>query len=309
MTAGPPWPAPCENGVDLFGDPVWQMSLGERSALLGVLGALRPRLAVEIGSMEGGSLAAAAAHSDEVHSFDLEPPTLDRARRANVHLHTGDSHQLLPEVLAELTAAGRNVDYALVDGDHSTAGVRRDIEDLLHSPAVSRTVILLHDIANGLVRAGCDAVDYEAHPKVRHVDLDFVPGALGRDGFPGELWGGLGLIVVDAAAPAYGRAPVVSTKHHHGGELLAIARDALLSGTTPPEPSGAPVTSRWIADLRARTEAAQREVADRDARIAELEAHVAHHRGLWESLMRSPSWRVTAPLRAAKSRLGGRRDR
>lgn len=306
----PPAPPPTgAGGVDPFGDSAWQMTYGERAALVGVLASIRPALAIEIGSMEGGSLMAAAAYADEVHSFDLDPPSLDGARAANVRLHTGDSHQLLSPALAEFAQAGRNVDYVLVDGDHSTNGVRRDIEDLLASPAVSHTVIVMHDIANELVRAGCDAVDYDAHPKVRHVDLDFVPGYMGRDRFAGELWGGLGLIIVDAAAPAYGRGPVVSTLRHHGGDLLVIARKALLAGDRAPDVAGgAPSTGGWVASHETQRRALLAEIAERDDRIAGLESQVAHHRSLWQALMRSPSWRITAPLRAAKGRLGRRSD-
>ena len=55
----------------VFEDPDWQMTYGERLALDGVVSSLRPRLALEIGSAEGGSLACTAEHSEEVHSFDL----------------------------------------------------------------------------------------------------------------------------------------------------------------------------------------------------------------------------------------------
>ena len=33
--------------------------------------------------------------------------------------HTGDSHVLLPAFLERLAEAGRTVDFALVDGDHT----------------------------------------------------------------------------------------------------------------------------------------------------------------------------------------------
>jgi len=81
-----------------------------------------------------------------------------------VHLHTGDSHVLLPELLARFTAEGRNVDFALVDGDHSSEGVRRDVEALLCSPAVRSTFIIAHNTGNEIVRAGLDAVRYDAWP-------------------------------------------------------------------------------------------------------------------------------------------------
>jgi Methyltransferase domain len=177
----------------------WQMSLGERAALEGVLSQVKPKLAVEIGTAEGGSLARIAAHSDEVHSIDLvrcPAPQPD-----HVTLHVGDSRRLLPELLARFASEGRTVDFVLVDGDHSRAGVRQDLVDLLDSPAVSRTVIVLHDTFNGEVRAGITDVDFAAHEAVALVELDMTGGYMARTGpFEGQLWGGIGLVVVDAEA-------------------------------------------------------------------------------------------------------------
>lgn len=250
--------------MDLFDDPIWQMSFGERAAIEGVLSALRPRLAIEVGTAEGASLRRIAAHAQEVHSFDLIEPTVPDLP-SHVTLHTGDSHVLLPRVLDELAAAGRNVDFALVDGDHSADGVRQDMEALLGSPAVGQAVILAHDTANEHVRAGLDAVAYGAFPKVAHVDLDFVPGHLGRDRFPGELWYGLGLVIVDHRRSAYGGPPPVQTDRHHGGELLAIARDAL--------------AGRPIVDHGGRLDPRGRRLADAYAYIDDLERRLAQRDG------------------------------
>jgi len=195
--------------ADLFLADHWQMALGERAAIEGVLAALKPRLAIELGTAEGGSLGRIAAHSAEVHTFDLEPAPLELPD--HVHVHAGDSHVLLAQLLAELAAAGRNVDFALVDGDHTSDGVRRDLTDLLESPAVGRTVILLHDMANTAVRAGVRAVDFTRFPKVAYVDLGFVE-IPHPDGALVEHWGGLGLVVVDpegTVVAASGAGPVI----------------------------------------------------------------------------------------------------
>jgi hypothetical protein len=189
-----PWPP-----AVLTDSSGWQMSFGERAALEGLLAACRPGLAIEIGTAEGGSLSALAAHSDEVHAIDLAEPELEPA--ANVEVHVGDSKAVLPALLERLASGGRNVDYVLVDGDHSAAGVRADLENLLRSPAVAETLIVCHDPMNEKVRGGIESVDFAAHPKVRYVELDFVAGYMGRqDPFEGQLWGGLGIVVVDAAS-------------------------------------------------------------------------------------------------------------
>src|SRR4051794_22199693 len=186
--------------MEIFDDSIWQMSVGERSAFEGLLAQRRPELAIEIGTGEGASLRRIAAHATEVHSFDLVTPSLDLP--PNVTLHTGDSHKLLPELLDKFAAEGRNVDFVLVDGDHSSDGVQRDIEDLLDSDAIADTLILIHDVNNEQVRRGVDAVRYRTWPKVSYVELDCVPGYMfSEERLRHELWGGLGLVVVDASLP------------------------------------------------------------------------------------------------------------
>jgi hypothetical protein len=276
--------------IKLFEDDVWQMHLGERAAIEGILSALKPELSIEIGTAEGASLRRIAAHASEVHSFDLVEPSLDVPD--NVTLHTGDSHALLPELLERLAAEGRNVDFVLVDGDHSPEGVRADVMALLASPAIAATIIVAHDTANERVRAGLDAVAYDAFPKVAHVDLDFVPGHLGRDRFPGELWYGLGLVVVAADRPAYGSGPALQTDRQPAAQLLAIARD-VLGGRPVDDVQGHDPRARQLSDAYSHIDALER-------RIGELTAEAEHHRALVSDLMTSASWRATAPLRLAK---------
>lgn len=183
----------------ILGRVEWQMALGERVAVEGLLSQIRPRLSLEIGTAQGGTLERIAAYSDEVHTFDLTHE-VDHAPFPNVTFHQGDSHVLLPEVLARFEREGRNVDFVLVDGDHTAAGVRTDVEDLLASGAVRNTFILLHDTMNEEVLEGLDAVDYDAHPEIVFVDLAFSQLFQRPLGMLEEVWGGLGLIVVDSDA-------------------------------------------------------------------------------------------------------------
>lgn len=213
----------------LLGGPQ-QMSLGERAALEGVLVSLKPPLAIEIGTAEGGSLRRIAEHSPEVHSFDLVAPDPETAAIAHATFHSGDGHELLPAFLAELVEAGRNVEFVLVDGDHSADGVRRDAEDLLASEAVGQTVILFHDTANEEVRAGIDAVDFDAHAKVAHVEPDFVAGSVFSDpGLRGEIWGGLGIVIIDAAKTRPPGRSALQDRIFSTAELLREARDRRVS--------------------------------------------------------------------------------
>jgi hypothetical protein len=201
------------------------MSVGERAALEGVLELAKPRLAIEIGRAEGGSLRRIAAHSAEVHSLDLVEPPAELAELERVTFHTGDSHERLPRLLAELSEQARNVDLVLVDGDHSAAGVRRDLEDLLASPAVGRTLILIHDTSNEDVRAGVDRVPLDEISKVVYADLDAVCGRLFRvESMRNELWGGLGIVVVDDARSRSASEPARDQRFFDTATLLREAR-------------------------------------------------------------------------------------
>lgn len=184
----------------LEGSPHWQMRYGERFVLEGVLATLKPRLSIEIGTAQGGSLGRIAAHSEEVHSFDIVPEIEDlKGEMPNVRTHVGDSAVLVPEFLSGLEDEGKEVDFALVDGDHSAAGVRRDAEALLASDACRRTVIVFHDAANDDVRAGLEAVRFEDHPHTVFANLDFIPGYLVADPVRRlEIWNGLAIVLLDS---------------------------------------------------------------------------------------------------------------
>ena len=273
-------------------DATWQMSGGEQAAIDGLLTRLEPALALEVGSAEGACARRLAARVPEVHSIDLAPPTLELPE--NVHVHTGDSHELLPALLAGFAEQGRNVDFVVLDGDHSATGVRRDIEDLLDSPALGRSVIVIHDVANERVRSGVDAVRFAAWPKVAYVHLDWVPGQLFREpGLTNELWYGLGLVVVDASHSAYGDGEVFEQRYFAAAPLLAGGRESLLGaeqGPAEPRRTGVPAE---LEELRWELEQARDEL---DRRRREL-----------DSMLASPSWRLTAPLRRAKRRLAALR--
>jgi hypothetical protein len=171
-----------------------EMSYGEQAALYGILSVLKPRLALELGTFRGGSLVSIAAYSQKVHTFDLASHVSEGL--PDVTYHIGDSHITLPRVVGELAEAHRHVDFVLVHGDHSRAG-RRGRHD--RSPALSDAE---HDgdppddCTNEGVREGARNAIRRADG-VAYADLSFVaPPA--RRGLPlRELWGGLGMVVVD----------------------------------------------------------------------------------------------------------------
>jgi cephalosporin hydroxylase len=181
------------------------MSFGERAAVEGVLAQLRPRLALEIGTAEGGTLGRIARYAEEVYSIDISHEELAVRVAEHVHLNTGASAELLPGLLADFSAAGRALDFALVDGDHSFEGVTGDVRALLDSPCTARSVILVHDSINEEVRAGLDHAGIETQNKVAYYDPDFFPGYVFKTGSArGMVWGGLALIICDPRrSPAY----------------------------------------------------------------------------------------------------------
>ena len=177
-----------------------QMSFGERAALEGVLGEIKPGLALEIGTAEGGSLRRIATHSSEVHSIDIDHDPVRAAGPLPDHvtLHTGSSAELLPGLLESFADAGRTLDFVLVDGDHSFEGVASDLRALLGSPASPRTVILVHDSTNPEVRAGIESVAFDDYDKVVLHEVDFLHGyAFAEGAVRDSVWGGLALVLTD----------------------------------------------------------------------------------------------------------------
>ncbi len=285
---------------EIFDPSPWQMSRGERAAVEGILAAMRPSLAIEIGSAEGACLRRLASYGGEVHSFDLQPPQLDQA--ANVTLHTGDSHELLPAFLSELAQQDRNVDLVIVDGDHTPEGVRQDLQDLLDSPALGRSAILIHDTANERVRAGLDAVHFSAWPKVSHVELDWIPGHLfAEPSLRNELWYGLGLVLVDAARLAYTNGSVYEQRYHPAAPLLAEVRDFVVARENQP------VAGRSAVKLGMELRAAESRQAQLEEEMALLRERLRRSDAALRDIKGSPSWKLTEPLRSAKHKARGLR--
>jgi hypothetical protein len=262
-----------------FATVPWQMSFGERAVIEGVLAQLQPRLALEIGTAEGGSLGRIAAHSERVISFDLVEPQPEAQALENVELRTGDSHVLLGEELRRIADRGEKVDFVLVDGDHSADGAREDVEDLLASEALETTVILAHDTLNQEVRRGLEEVRYAEIGKVAFVDLDFVGGYVPSEPpLRGQCWGGLGLIVVDASG-SFAQA-------HQGGRVTMAPLSDLIWPAAESMENG--------------------HGSDGNPEPASTSAELVRHRAAIEEIKGSLSWRVTAPLRAARARFGRR---
>lgn len=87
--------------------------------------------------------------------------------------------------------------FALVDGDHSPDGVRKDINHLLQFRPSVPLYIVMHDSFNPGCRDGLRRAQWAYNPQVHVVELDFVPGvAHPAPAFRDQLWGGLALGVL-----------------------------------------------------------------------------------------------------------------
>jgi len=147
-------------------------------------------------------------------------------------------------------------------------------------------VILLHDAANEIVRAGLEAVEYGSWPKVSTVDHDFIPGYLVKtERFHHEIWGGWGLILI-ADRGSQDRLHTISEVAYPVAPILADHRARLLSGARDQQtgPEERELGSAEIDELRSR--------------LADLEARLS-------TVIGSRTWRMTTPLRRVAARLRG----
>jgi hypothetical protein len=82
---------------------------------------------------------------------------------------------------------------ALIDGDHSHEGVKRDVEAFLPVRPTRTQWLILHDTFNPTVRNGIRAVNWNV-PWVHKVEIDFVSGNLmSNPHVRKQMWGGSGL--------------------------------------------------------------------------------------------------------------------
>jgi hypothetical protein len=183
----------------------WMMLPAEQVALLFLLEHLRPKVAIEIGTRFGGSLQVLARFCDRVYSLDIDPevPRRLEGNYPNVEYLIGPSDRTLPPLIDRLQGERAELSFALVDGDHSTAGVRRDIDNLLRFRPTVPFYIIMHDSFNPECRDGLKQANWSANPYVHAVELDFVPGFVNpAPRFRNQLWGGLALgILLPQARP------------------------------------------------------------------------------------------------------------
>jgi hypothetical protein len=185
----------------------WMMSPAEQVAMLFLLEHLRPKVAIEIGTRFGGSLQVLAKNCERIYSLDIDPevPRRLEGKYPNVEYLIGPSDETLPRLIERLQREGAELSFALVDGNHSTDGVRKDIDNLLRFRPRIHFYIVMHDSFMPECRAGLEQANWAANPHVHAVELDFVSGIVNpAPMFRNILCGGLALGIL-LPSPRQGR--------------------------------------------------------------------------------------------------------
>lgn len=174
----------------------WSMSKAEQSVLIQLLQHIKPKVSIEIGTYNGGSLQALSAYSEKVYAVDLMPEYRDERCTAfnNVEYLIGDSKTIVPELVDKLNNSYDIVEFVLIDGDHSAQGVLDDITNILKLVPSQQILIILHDSFNPNCRTGIKSFDYNSNQFVHAVELDYVTGLYNHDGLDREMWGGFAAI-------------------------------------------------------------------------------------------------------------------
>jgi predicted O-methyltransferase YrrM len=175
----------------------------ELARLIALVKARRPHAVVEIGSFLGGTLAAwckLAAPDAVLVSVDLpdesetpaKPDDLRRLALARQRLEVvrNDSHAEETRREVEAALAGSEVDFLMIDADHSYDGVRRDFE--LYAPLVrDGGLVAFHDIVPHTRLANIEVSRFWTEVRARYEHEEFI--SAGRDRGFGE-WGGIGVL-------------------------------------------------------------------------------------------------------------------
>jgi len=168
---------------------VWLMSHAERSALLQVLRQAQPAGAIEVGTAGGGSLEQIRQHARLTVSIDILPEVKTQLAPVmpNVEFLTGDSKMLIPQALQLCAERQQPPGFALIDGDHTYDGVKKDFE--MYRPLVRKGgLVAFHDICGHDL--GVSEVDrYWSEIKNRYPHTEIIEN-------PNQKWAGIGLLYV-----------------------------------------------------------------------------------------------------------------
>ncbi|MFL0080148.1 class I SAM-dependent methyltransferase [Tenacibaculum maritimum] len=177
----------------------WHMSRNERYAFIKLLDKIRPKVAIEIGCFKGGSLEVLSRYCEKVYSIDIDPDVKRKldGKFKNTEIHIGNSSDIIPNILNKINQNNEELEFVLIDGEHTYNGVKRDITHFLKYTPKKTIYIVFHDSFNPICRKGIKEANYNASPFVQYVELDFISGVFNPGKLFRQMWGGLALVILD----------------------------------------------------------------------------------------------------------------
>jgi len=178
----------------------------EIQKLLKILNKTKPKVVLEIGTANGGTLflfSRVASKKALILSIDLPggcfgggSPWWKRMMfgffvlpKQKIHLLRADSHK--KETLDKIKSilGGQKIDFLFIDGDHSYKGVKKDFE--MYSGLVKKGgMIAFHDIVPHPPETGCEVSRFWREIKNRYSHLEIIKDLR-------QKWAGIGLIRID----------------------------------------------------------------------------------------------------------------
>jgi predicted O-methyltransferase YrrM len=198
--SSPEDPSSARSAADAAANAPALMLDPERVLLHALVRGLRPERVLEIGTHRGGSTMIMCAALDDIGEgviVCIDPnPVIDPHDWERLAHRTSVIDGMSPDAVPQAAeVAGGSFDFVLIDGDHTTEGVRRDLEGVLPLLAPGSHV-LFHDSHYWQVGAAID----QSLVAFSHVLVDC--GALSRQEQPEArveaghpvVWGGLRLL-------------------------------------------------------------------------------------------------------------------
>ena len=175
----------------------------EITKLLEILEKNRPRVIIEIGTANGGTLfSLSRIASDDAFIISVDLPGGEfgggyprwkiplynsfAIKNQKMYLVRADSHK--EETLRKVKSIleGRKVDLLFIDGDHSYEGVKKDFE-IYKSLVKKNGIIVFHDIVRHATETNCNVDKFWREIKKKYKNIEIIEDK-------NQGWGGIGLI-------------------------------------------------------------------------------------------------------------------
>jgi len=152
------------------------MNPGERAFFYYLLQNMNINTSVEIGRYKGGSTIPMAQYSKKCISIDpglfVKEENPEYENYSNLEIVMDYSWNVLPDIFIK----NPNINLILVDGDHETDSVIRELNLILQYIPKTYTIILLHDTFYPPIRVAMDSIQWNDYTHVHFVDLDLIQG-------------------------------------------------------------------------------------------------------------------------------------